>query len=118
MNNIIISPTNIDISHLPLLINDEKIEDFNTKSVVPAQIYYTRESPSQTAANWEHGLIGVSPFNSYFTVETLEGLFSWALKTFKDMNVFIPTTISSYTFQAIGYPESRATRKTKNKILI
>jgi cyclo(L-tyrosyl-L-tyrosyl) synthase len=57
----------------------------------------------------------MSPFNSYFNLEKLEYIFSWALKVFKDIHVFIPTNISSYTLQAIGYTESRAKFKTKKQ---
>lgn len=62
-----------------------------------------------------HALIGVSPFNSFFSESLLESLFSWGIKTFNDMHVFIPTKISTYTFQALGYPENRARTKTKKQ---
>jgi cyclo(L-tyrosyl-L-tyrosyl) synthase len=62
-----------------------------------------------------HALIGVSPFNSYFSEETLTKLFDWALNTFKDVNVFIPNEISSYTFEALGYDKNKALKKTRSQ---
>jgi cyclo(L-tyrosyl-L-tyrosyl) synthase len=62
-----------------------------------------------------HALIGVSPFNSYFSKETLTELFSWALKMFKDINIFIPNEISSYTFEALGYDKNKALKKTRSQ---
>jgi cyclo(L-tyrosyl-L-tyrosyl) synthase len=43
----------------------------------------------------------------------LEKLFSWGLANFKKMNVFIPDKISTYTLQALGYPEDKAEKKTR-----
>jgi cyclo(L-tyrosyl-L-tyrosyl) synthase len=62
-----------------------------------------------------HALIGVSPFNSYFSEEILTELFSWALKMFKDINIFIPNEISSYTFEALGYDKNKALKKTRSQ---
>lgn len=63
----------------------------------------------------EHALIGVSPFNSYFTESNLEKLFRWAISNFKNINIFIPDEISAYTFQAMGYSEKRAKKKTRRQ---
>jgi cyclo(L-tyrosyl-L-tyrosyl) synthase len=62
-----------------------------------------------------HALIGISPFNSYFSEEVLTELFSWALKIFKDVNIFIPNEISSYTFEALGYDKNKALKKTRTQ---
>ncbi|GHU20054.1 cyclo(L-leucyl-L-leucyl) synthase [Alphaproteobacteria bacterium] len=63
----------------------------------------------------EHALVGISPFNSYFSESNLEKLFRWALDNFQEINIFIPDEVSVYTFQAIGYPEDKAKRKTRRQ---
>ncbi|MDR3031418.1 MAG: tRNA-dependent cyclodipeptide synthase, partial [Holosporales bacterium] len=72
----------------------------------------------------EHALIGISPFNGYYTEANLEKIFYWALNTFKNISVFIPTEISAYTLQAMEYEKEKAQKKTfrqdcllKNKAL-
>ncbi|GGK20275.1 cyclo(L-leucyl-L-leucyl) synthase [Pilimelia terevasa] len=71
----------------------------------------------------EHVCIGVSPFNSYFSPERLASLAKWAYGTFASFHFFVPDEITSYTFEALGYPASRARQKahrqaryTHNKI--
>ncbi|MDR1522845.1 MAG: tRNA-dependent cyclodipeptide synthase [Endomicrobium sp.] len=63
----------------------------------------------------EHALIGISPFNSYYSEENLKRLFAWGLNLnhFKEVNIFIPDGISAYTLQAMGYSEEKAKKKTK-----
>lgn len=61
----------------------------------------------------EHALIGISPFNSYYSEENLKRLFAWGLANFKKISVFIPTEISSYTLQAVGCSEEQAKKKTR-----
>ncbi|GHT90916.1 cyclo(L-leucyl-L-leucyl) synthase [Alphaproteobacteria bacterium] len=63
----------------------------------------------------EHVLIGISPFNSYFSEERMEKIFFWALNNFQEISVFIPDEISRYTLQAVGYTEDRARQKTKRQ---
>jgi cyclo(L-tyrosyl-L-tyrosyl) synthase len=63
----------------------------------------------------EHALMGVSPFNSYYSEGNLKKLFSWGLSNFKEISVFMPNEISTYTLQAIGYPKDKADRKTKSQ---
>ena len=63
----------------------------------------------------EHALIGVSPFNSYFSQDNIEQIIAWTVKRFKNIHIFIPDEIYTYTFQALGYPMSRARRKTKKQ---
>jgi cyclo(L-tyrosyl-L-tyrosyl) synthase len=60
----------------------------------------------------EHALIGISPFNGFFTEYNLEKIFAWAIDNFKEISVFIPDEISAYTLQAAGYSEDKAQKKT------
>ncbi|TYK46823.1 tRNA-dependent cyclodipeptide synthase [Actinomadura decatromicini] len=71
----------------------------------------------------DHVCIGVSPFNSYFSAERLASLARWASAGFADFHFFVPDEITAYTFEALGYPPSRARQKahrqaryTHNKI--
>ncbi|MDR2437696.1 MAG: tRNA-dependent cyclodipeptide synthase [Endomicrobium sp.] len=61
----------------------------------------------------EHAVLGISPFNSYYSEDNLKKLFSWGLSNFKKINIFIPDGISVYTLQAMGYSEEKAKKKTK-----
>jgi cyclo(L-tyrosyl-L-tyrosyl) synthase len=63
----------------------------------------------------EHAVLGISPFNSYYSEDTLKKLFSWGLSNFKKINIFIPDGISVYTLQAMGYSEEKARKKTKSQ---
>jgi cyclo(L-tyrosyl-L-tyrosyl) synthase len=65
----------------------------------------------------EPALIGISPFNSYYSEENLKKLFSWGLSTFKRkrISIFIPDGISIYTLHAMGYPKERAEKKTRSQ---
>jgi cyclo(L-tyrosyl-L-tyrosyl) synthase len=63
----------------------------------------------------KHILIGISPFNSYFSEERIFRLTEWAFKNFESVHLFIPDFISSYTLQAIGYEKQDAERKTKRQ---
>ncbi|GHT98796.1 hypothetical protein FACS1894126_4600 [Alphaproteobacteria bacterium] len=63
----------------------------------------------------EHALIGISPFNGYYTEERMEKLFFWALNSFQNISIFIPDEISKYTLQAVGYSEDKAIKKTKRQ---
>lgn len=72
----------------------------------------------------EHALVGVSPFNSYFTESNLVKLIDWALNIFKKITIFIPDTLSCFTLLALGYSKEKAVYKArrqdtylKNKVL-
>lgn len=62
-----------------------------------------------------HTVIGVSPFNSYFSEERLKSLFTWAKTNFDSFHVFIPDEASRYTLEAIGYPTQKARRKARRQ---
>ena len=64
----------------------------------------------------EHALLGISPFNSYFSEKNILDLIHWTIKNFQSFNIFIPDTLPIYTFLALGYEESKAIKKTKRQI--
>lgn len=63
----------------------------------------------------DHALIGISPFNGYFSEENLTKLISWAITTFKDYTLFIPDSWSIFTLMGQGYSEQKAKRKTRKE---
>jgi cyclo(L-tyrosyl-L-tyrosyl) synthase len=64
----------------------------------------------------EHVLIGISPFNSYYSLENIQKLIKWGSESFKSCQVFVPDTLPVFNFIAIGYAESKALSKTKHQI--
>lgn len=66
--------------------------------------------------NKEHfALVGVSPFNSYFSIEKILEICEWVHNEYSDFAIFVPDEISRYTFEALGYTESRIGRKIKKQ---
>lgn len=74
-------------------------------------LFNSRSSP----AKMEHGLIGVSPFNGYFSVHNMEILFDWAKDNFHTFDVFTMDKASKYNLMAMGYEEHQAIKKTKKQ---
>jgi cyclo(L-tyrosyl-L-tyrosyl) synthase len=75
-------------------------------------------------ARADHVCIGISPFNSHFTVEVIADLARWAIAGFRGFHFFVPDGPSAFTLEALGYEPGRAARKaqrqgnyTRNKIL-
>lgn len=62
-----------------------------------------------------HGVIGVSPFNSYFSEDRLRSLFAWAHHTFESFHVFVPDEATRYTLEASGYCEHSARKKSRRQ---
>lgn len=63
----------------------------------------------------EFALIGVSPFNSYFTTENIILIIKTVLEHFDDFAVFIPNEISKYNLEAIGYTKQKAACKVRKQ---
>jgi cyclo(L-tyrosyl-L-tyrosyl) synthase len=63
----------------------------------------------------DFGLIGISPFNSYFSVENIISILHLVIEEFKDFAIFIPDKISSYTLLALGYEEKRVNFKIRKQ---
>lgn len=63
----------------------------------------------------EHVLLGISPFNSYFSEEMISYWIQWAEKNFSSFNIFIPGTLPIYTFIALGYDLEKAKNKAKRQ---
>ena len=65
--------------------------------------------------NNDHALLGVSPFNSYYSEQKISKLIQFAQKKFKDFHLFIPNTLPYFNFIAMGYPPNKAKIKTKRQ---
>ncbi|QUW85513.1 tRNA-dependent cyclodipeptide synthase (plasmid) [Streptomyces mirabilis] len=73
----------------------------------------------------EHACIGVSPFNSYFSVARIRQVAVWACQRFSRVDFFVPDGPSAYTLEALGYSPAKAEWKarrqgqyTRNKIRV
>lgn len=66
-------------------------------------------------AKRQHAIIGVSPFNSYFSEERLTDLFTWANATFDTFHIFVPDDATRYTLEAVGYDAGRAKKKARRQ---
>ncbi len=63
----------------------------------------------------DHAVIGVSPFNSYFSEARLTELFKWANTHFDAFHVFVPDEATRYTLEAAGYSQARARKKARRQ---
>ncbi|MET9224665.1 tRNA-dependent cyclodipeptide synthase [Lentzea sp. NPDC003310] len=58
-----------------------------------------------------HVCIGVSPFNSYFSVDRITALARWAIREFERFHFFVPDHAAVHTLEALGYEPGRAQHK-------
>jgi len=63
----------------------------------------------------EQVILGISPFNSYFSLETISYLVSWAKREFNSFYLYIPDKPTTFTLQALGYDEKKATKKARRQ---
>jgi cyclo(L-tyrosyl-L-tyrosyl) synthase len=63
----------------------------------------------------EFALIGVSPFNSYFSTEKIARIIKTAINEFEDFAIFIPDQISGFTLKALGYEQNRIHHKVRKQ---
>lgn len=61
-------------------------------------------------------VLGISPFNSYYSEQRLAGLLSWSASRFGHINAFVPDIPTMWTLEAGGYSPQEASRKTKRQI--
>jgi cyclo(L-tyrosyl-L-tyrosyl) synthase len=68
---------------------------------------------------WSHGamaLIGISPFNSYFSLERIQAIVEFCARDERPVALFIPDDVTRFTLQARGYTAGDALRKTRRQI--
>lgn len=63
----------------------------------------------------EFALIGVSPFNSFFSYENIYLILKSISHTFNNFSIFIPNKISSFTLKALGYSDQRINHKVRKQ---
>lgn len=63
----------------------------------------------------EHALIGISPFNSYYSEKRIADLIKWGMNNFKDFHLFVPDTLPIFNFLSLGYSEGKAKSKSKHQ---
>lgn len=63
----------------------------------------------------EHVVLGISPFNAYFTEDRIRKLAAWGREHFNAMHLFVPDVRSIFTLRAMGYSESRARKKAHSQ---
>jgi cyclo(L-tyrosyl-L-tyrosyl) synthase len=63
----------------------------------------------------EHAVIGISPFNSYFSEERIGALICWAKENFSAFHIYVPDGPSQFTLEALGYPEEKARKKASRQ---
>ncbi len=103
-------PTNLLSLSSDFVISDAEAEKKSSNIV--------RRQLSRKLSNIEKkpfALIGISPFNSYFSTEKILEICEWIHNEYDDFAIFIPNEISKYTFEALGYTEARANRKIKKQ---
>jgi cyclo(L-tyrosyl-L-tyrosyl) synthase len=62
-----------------------------------------------------HCILGISPFNSFFSEENITTLINWANTQFRSFQIFIPDKISYYNFVQLGYSEGKAKQKVRKQ---
>jgi cyclo(L-tyrosyl-L-tyrosyl) synthase len=87
----------------------KKVITYKAKAV----LNFVNTESQELFSSREYAVLGISPFNSYYSEENLKKLFSWGLSTFKRISICIPDGISIYTLQAMGYSQEKAKKKTK-----
>jgi cyclo(L-tyrosyl-L-tyrosyl) synthase len=97
----------------------------NTTTASATEVVATPLSSScaEVMTRAEHACIGVSPFNSYFSVARIRQIAEWAIRRFARVDFFVPDHPSVYTLEALGYAPVKAEWKarrqgqyTRNKI--
>lgn len=63
----------------------------------------------------EHAVIGISPFNSYFSEEKIAELIGWAKANFSAFHIYVPDGPSRFTLEALGYSEAKARKKASRQ---
>lgn len=62
-----------------------------------------------------HAVLGISPFNSYFSEVRIRTLCAWALSNFEAVHLFVPDIPSAWTLEALGYKPDKARRKARRQ---
>ncbi len=61
----------------------------------------------------ESVILGMSPFNSYFSRRRILRLYEWSKEHFARVSLYVPDKPSAYTLMAMGYDEKKAEKKSR-----
>lgn len=64
----------------------------------------------------DYAVLGISPFNSYYTREVITDLINVVSSHFIQWKIFIPDEITKFTLQAMGYTKKNAEIKSNKQI--
>ena len=103
-------PTTLPCTSQQKLLKINEAHDFNKNIIISDlnQIY-------QNVTKKPFALIGISPFNSYFSVEQILKIIFWIDREFDSFSIFMPDQISQYTLQALGYDQQRICYKIRKQ---
>jgi cyclo(L-tyrosyl-L-tyrosyl) synthase len=74
------------------------------------------ENCEKVFATAQHITVGISPFNSYFSLARIHQILEWALAHFAYVDVFLPGTEAQNNLIACGYSETDARRSATKAI--
>jgi tRNA-dependent cyclodipeptide synthase len=116
-NNVLSQGVTVSFT-LPTKISSFSEEDYINKSTKSESSNILRRNLAklyQDSKRKPFALIGISTFNSYFSTEKILEICEWIHREYTTFGIFIPDEISRYTFEALGYDESRINRKIKKQ---
>jgi len=79
------------------------------------RISYAAERCESVHQNRHHAVIGISPFNSYFSEQQIAYIFRWASNQFDSVQLYVPDEPTVYTLLALGYDEKKAAKKARRQ---
>jgi len=82
---------------------------------IPIDVAPLAEPGGDALRRGAHAVLGISPFNSYFTEERIRSLAAWAVEHFERVHLFIPDEPTRFTLEALGYNPQRAQQKARTQ---
>ncbi len=79
------------------------------------QVSYATERCESVFNQRHHAVLGISPFNSYFSQQQIATIFQWARSNFDSVQLYLPDEPTIFTLQALGYDDKKADRKARRQ---
>nr|VFJ77595.1 MAG: cyclo(L-tyrosyl-L-tyrosyl) synthase [Candidatus Kentron sp. FW] len=79
------------------------------------ELSYVSASCRRPFESGESVILGISPFNSYFSRHMISRLYGWGKEHFAKVSIYVPDKPSAYTLMAMGYEEKKANKKAKRQ---
>jgi cyclo(L-tyrosyl-L-tyrosyl) synthase len=93
----------------------ESFSDGSSVILEPVEVRFLNPQTKDACIKGASAIIGISPFNSYYTQERIKKILFWARKEFNYYTVYLPTQLSSYNFRAMGYSLAQSKKKTRRQ---